>query len=131
MAEPYRLELVIAGLPCPTNRQASMHWREKGKHANEWKRMVALTVGARRPKAPLKRAKLTLTRYSSAAPDYDGLVSSFKHAIDGLVACGVLEDDSLAHIGVPQFSWQKASPEKGRITIAVEEIPTERKTDAA
>jgi Holliday junction resolvase RusA-like endonuclease len=84
--------------------------------------MIAAHTVGKRPPAPLKRAKLTLVRYSSVSPDFDGLVSSWKAPIDGLIHAGVIEDDSMEHIGVPAFHWEKAPPKRGKIFIGVEEM---------
>ena len=71
---------------------------------------------------PLSRAKLTLTRYSSVCPDPDGLVSSFKSVLDGLVECGVLENDRFTNIGMPTYAWEKAPKNEGKAKVIVEEI---------
>lgn len=99
------------------------HWAIKAKEANSWKTQVAWKVrelGA--PIRPLKIAKLTLIRFSSSEPDPDGLVSSFKHIIDGLVEADVLENDKMSNIGMPAYSWQKCPRGKGSVQIIVEEI---------
>lgn len=118
----YRIEFTLPGLPKPTNRQESMHWRQKRKQTKLWHQAVALVVGYRKPPKPLTKAKLTLTRMSSVCPDYDGLVSSFKPITDGLVVCGVLEDDNMDVIGVPEFKWVRSRPKQGLIAIIVEKI---------
>lgn len=118
----YELYFEIPALPKPTNRLNSLHWTVKGKLVKEWHEWVRLSVGIKRPTTPLVRAALTCIRYSSVCPDYDGLVSSFKHVIDGLVVCGVLEDDSMAHIGMPSFLWHKVAPKKGAISVTVMQI---------
>lgn len=69
---------------------------------------------------PLQTARLTLTRYSTIEPDYDGLVSSFKPIIDGLVEAGFLAGDKRANIGVPDYRWEKAKRGQGRITVRIE-----------
>jgi len=74
------------------------------------------------PSRPLKNAKLKLTRYSSRAPDYDGLVQSFKPVIDALKKCLIIEDDSMRVIGKPDYCWEKARQRAGKITIEVVEI---------
>lgn len=119
--KPYFLEFRLEGLPKPINAQGS-NWAKKSREANLWKRSVTLTIGLRRPIAPLPRAQLVLTRFSSTTPDYDGLISSWKHVIDGLVIHGVLEDDSMAHIGMPTFHWYHAPRNKGFIEVSVKEI---------
>jgi hypothetical protein len=67
---------------------------------------------------------LTLTRGSSVQPDYDGLVSGFKHVIDGLVLAKVLINDDQETIGIPEYKWVKADPKEGFIRVTVEEIFT-------
>lgn len=84
--------------------------------------MVFLAVAKLKPEHPLFKAKLTLIRASSRECDYDGLVSSFKHIIDGLTQCGVLVDDSKDHIGIPDYRQIKAKINEGYVTIKVEEI---------
>jgi hypothetical protein len=74
---------------------------------------------AKRPKEPYKKASLTLIRCSSVCPDADGLVQSFKAVIDALVFNKILEDDSMAHIGMPNYKWLKAKPKQGKIVVSV------------
>ncbi len=73
-----------------------------------------------RPPEPLERAKLTLTRCSSREPDTDGLVSCFKHVVDGLVEAKVLADDRPSNIGIPDYRWEKCSNKLSRIKVQVE-----------
>lgn len=82
----------------------------------------AVLENRRAYRVPLERARLTLTRYSSVAPDFDGLVSSFKHIIDGLIDAGVIVGDSMKVIGAPTYLWEKTSPAKGRVKVIVEEV---------
>ena len=91
--------------------------------ARKWKKMVSLVVVGKKPSQPLKKAKLTLTRYSSVCPDSDGLVSGFKRIVDGLVEAGILENDKFVNIGMPDYRWEKALPKNGRVTVTVEECP--------
>lgn len=70
----------------------------------------------------MAKAKLTLTRYSSKEPDFDGLCSSFKNVIDGLVEAGVIIDDKMSVIGQPTYAWVKCPPKKGKIKVVVEEL---------
>jgi len=118
---PYSLEFILNVLPKPVNQQTSMHWTKKGEMVRELKRMVGYITAGKRPIKPLKKAILTLTRVSSNTPDYDGLVSSFKHIVDGLTECGIIEDDSLEHIGIPNFKHELCKPKKGFIRVKVEE----------
>jgi hypothetical protein len=117
----YVLELEIPGLPKRTNN-AQANWRAKYAEAKKWKRLVlnAVVFARKQPKAPCQKAQVTLTRHSSVRPDFDGLVSSFKHVIDGLILAKVIVNDNHDVIGVPEYLWEKAPPKLGRITIKVE-----------
>ena len=92
--------------------------------ARKWKHAVCDQVILLKlmPPRPLPKAKLTLTRHSMIQPDYDGLVSAFKHVIDGLIEARVLENDKMNNIGAPTYLWEKAPRSKGFITIKVEEV---------
>lgn len=79
-------------------------------------------ITAKKPRAPLERAKLTLTRASAVEPDYDGLVSSFKHIIDALVEGGILVNDKTENIGKPDYQWVVAARNKGCIKVKIEEV---------
>ncbi len=78
-----------------------------------------IMVGDKAPEKPLKKARLVLTRYSSNSPDFDGLVSSFKHVIDGLVDAGVIQNDKFENIGAPEYVWEKCGRRAGKITVEV------------
>ena len=112
------------GLPRMTNSRKSSHWRVIHREAEDWKMRVILCAKSARPKVPLARAKLTLTRCSSSSPDSDGLVSGFKHVIDGLVIAVVLENDKFVNIGMPTYLWRKVPAGKGMIRVVVEEVLT-------
>lgn len=118
----YTLKFTIAELPKPINRLGGKHWAQMKRYRDYWHQLVAAAVCGKKPREPLRRAKLTLVRYSSVAPDFDNLAGSWKPVIDGLQYCGVIENDSMAHIGVPVMQWEKAPPKQGRIFVAVEEI---------
>lgn len=121
----YRLEFEIADLPRMTNVPSGKgHWRHRKAEADLWKAKVWNEVAVRgmKPRTPLKTAKLTLTRYSSVPPDPDGLVSGFKHVVDGLVLAGVLDNDRFSNIGMPTYLWEKAARGQGKIKIIVEEV---------
>ncbi len=115
----YTLEFEIKGLPSTANATLRGHWRTHYGKAKTWKRKVWLVVWHLRPPEPLTRAQLTLTRFSSSEPDFDGLVSSFKHVIDGLVEARVLIDDKPSVIGQPVCQWTKAKPGHGKIKVRV------------
>jgi hypothetical protein len=118
----YVLEFKIDGLPKTANKMLRSGWQMKHVHSKKWKREVWGRVWHKKPEHPLYNAKLTLTRHSSVRPDYDGLVSSFKSVIDGLVEAGVLINDRYENIGNPEYLWVKAPPAYGHIVVKVEEI---------
>lgn len=93
----------------------------KTKEAKYWIEMVCL-VAYPKPTLPLKRAKISYVRHSSSPIDGDNLAISFKHVQDGLVHAGIIENDSWNHIGMPNYSWKKATKKEGFITIEVEEV---------
>ncbi len=125
----YLLELIIPCVPPnklpKTTTNARSTWQARLGEANKWKRKIAeyVVLGQRTPKQPLAKAKLTLIRYASGLePDYDNLVSTWKHVIDGLVEAKVLSDDSPAVIGQPFYKWERSSRLQQRIFIQVQEI---------
>jgi len=120
--DPYRLEVEIPGLPKTTNAGGRAHWSAKVKEARHWIEMVALVTAGKRPRSPLPKVKLTLTRYSSREPDYDGCVSTFKHVIDGLVHARIITDDKISNIGSPTYCWVEAKPNQGKVRVIVEEV---------
>lgn len=118
------LEFEIPGLPKMTNG-LRVHWRAIQKERKTWKERVAIAVAfeqkrAARPFITLSHAKVTLTRFSARPPDYDGLVSSFKAILDGLVEAQVIIDDNVTVIGQPIYLWAKAPPSKGKIKVRIE-----------
>lgn len=118
----YELKFEIKGLPHSTNSIGRKHWGAKANEARRWRRIVHETIlfeGHQRPKTPLKRAELTLTRFSSVCGDADGIASSFKHVIDGLVDAGIIENDRIKNIGFPKYDWQFAKKGQGKISIHV------------
>jgi hypothetical protein len=115
-----KYEISLPGLPKMTNSMMSS-WRARYGHAKKWK--VAVALECHRQKIPLlKKARLTLTRFSAVESDFDGLVSGFKHLIDGLVEAGVLPSDKMSVIGQPIYRWEFAKRGKGRVTIAIEDL---------
>lgn len=118
----YSVEFEIAGLPKNNANGSHGHWSQVQKEAKKWHTLVDYYVGLKKPETPLKKAKLTLIRRVSKCPDPDGLVISFKYVVDGLVRCGVLEDDNMGVIGMPDYRWEKAKPKHGSIFVKVEEI---------
>lgn len=126
MAEPYKIRFTIDGLTRRTNNQQS-NWRARHAESRKWKRRVAEAIIISKvgwPTRPLEFVKLKLTRGSSRAPDFDGLVSSFKHVIDGLIECEVLANDRMDNFdgGKPEYCWIQTDRNKGFIQVELEEM---------
>lgn len=119
---PYAIEIIIKDLPKRINQTSGTHWTVRYKESQKWKRLVQHAISFNYPKEPLKKAKLTLTRYSSRSPDFDGIVHSFKVVVDALIKLKIIEDDNPKVIGYPQYSWEKCSKGEGHVKITIQEI---------
>jgi Holliday junction resolvase RusA-like endonuclease len=124
MDEKFVLCFEINGLPKMTNTLRK-HWAVILKERKRWKGLVQNAVRLELGNTainfkPLERAQVTITRFSSTAPDYDGLVSAGKAILDGLVEAGVLVDDNVSVIGAPKYLWEKAAPKMGKVKVKVE-----------
>lgn len=118
------IHLDIPGLPKTVNVWRAGHWKARWAEDRKWKQSVGehlLFALKGKLDKPFQRARLTLTRCSSRCPDADALVASFKSCVDGLVEHGVLAGDTMAHIGMPTYLWEKAPLKQGHIKIVVEE----------
>ena len=117
--------------PKTYNRIARLHWSKIAKEAKKWHEIVMYSTAGKRPTAPLSKAFLRLTRASSTISDFDGLVSSFKYVIDGLVVNRVLANDTPLVIGSPEYRWTKAKSKKGWIEVEVWDAEAWTKENAA
>ena len=121
------IEFEIDNLPKLPNRLLGAHWRVRSSHARMYATLVWAATCKQRPREPWKTVRLILERHSSMEPDFDGLCGSFKHVIDGLVKCGIIEDDKPRNILGAEYRWIKASPKRGKIRVQVFEINGELK----
>lgn len=119
-------EFEIKGLPKATNTLNRMHWAKKAKEAKMWKQIVLLHCRQLMIcDASLKQAGLELTRFSSVEPDFDGLVSTWKHVIDGLVEAQVIIDDRPSVLKDVQFRWEKIGKKIGKIRVKIFSLQAE------
>lgn len=116
----FRATFYVKGLPKLRN-QISRSWRASAGERKKWHNLVLRFGGHLAPPKPLLKAKLTLSRFSSEQPDFDGLVSGFKYVIDGLIKAGFIEDDNQDIIGQPRYLWFKAPRRQGKIKITIKE----------
>lgn len=125
----YRLELELIGLPKRINQAPGASWHSRHNESRKWHQRVLGSMIVKRltvPPMPLDRAKVTFIRHSSRCPDYDGLVHSFKPVMDALKKSLIIKDDSMAHVGIPEYKWVLAKKKEGKITVIVEEIQNEQ-----
>jgi hypothetical protein len=115
----YHLVFRVQDHPRTYNKLARLHWSKIAKEAKKWHEIVMYSTAGKRPSVPLSKAFLRLTRASSAISDFDGLVSSFKYVIDGLVVNHVLKNDTPLVIGSPEYRWTKEKGKKGWIEVEV------------
>lgn len=120
--DKYKLSFEIPGLPKRINQGHGSHWKARFGEAKKWERQIFLATLGKLPKTPLLKAKLKLTRFSSVSPDFDGLVYSFKPIIDALRKLKIIQDDSMQHIGRPEYRWEKVKPGVGKISVELEEV---------
>lgn len=122
MTTPYVLEFTIPDAPKSPNVFYSSHWRVRHTHSKRWHSMVFAKVWPHKPAAPLKKARLILTRYSVRKMDDDNCRLSFKPVVDALVKYGVLSDDSVDVIGSPDVRQEKAEGRQKRVRVRIEEV---------
>lgn len=103
--------ITIPGRPPTPN--ARRHWRAIAKDNEAWKadaqRIAASTLAALPDGwVPLGAAELEIVFVvpDRRARDLDNLIASTKPLTDGLVAAGVLTDDSIAVLGTIRYGWR-------------------------
>lgn len=117
------LDITLDGLPPMNTADRRGRWvmiRAKREWESKVCGAVLMALG-RWPESPMKRAHVTITRYSGVRePDFENLTQGGKFLLDGLVKAGVLEDDSPKVIGQPTYKWEPAKRGEGRVRIQVE-----------
>ena len=116
---PYSMSFTVPFLPPMNTSSTRRHWAVAHREVKRWRTIIALSKP--KPHKPLERARVTMVRLSAQEPDHENLAMSFKAALDALVHCGVLVDDSPAHVE-RVYRWERAKPRRGCVGIKVEEI---------
>jgi Holliday junction resolvase RusA-like endonuclease len=118
------LDIELGGLPPLNSADGPNRWtRRRMRIAWEAKVTGAVLVALGKwPAEPLVKARITITRFSSTEPDFDGLVAGGKFLLDGLVKAGVIHDDRPGIIGQPVYRWEKYPPKMGKVQILVESL---------
>lgn len=86
-----------------------MHWSVLHNTQSECSDIVtALVLGWGKPAQPYQKARVRFTYLlgTKHRRDGDNLVTATKPLLDALVHCGVIQDDSLEAIGIPDYDWQ-------------------------
>lgn len=117
-----KIELTINALPKRINEGHGSHWTKRYAEAKKWTKLIAWQIAGKIPREPWDKAKLTLIRGSSRAPDYNGLVYSFKVIEDALVKLKIIKNDTMDIIGKPDYLWEKTKPKQGYVRIVVERM---------
>ncbi len=115
---PYALSIELDILPRINSADNVNRWK-RAKERDQIKAMIRGYTMQNKPRSPLKKARVRLTRFSSREPDCDNLAHSFKHVLDGLTFAGIIRDDRPSVIGSPEFVWATAPPRRGKIRIEV------------
>lgn len=115
-------EFTIMGLPELPNKNMYKHWAVKRKNVHKWKKLVyEQCCLARINGLGLDSAVLSFIRHSSAEPDFDNMVASFKACQDGLVWADVIQDDKQINVGQPSYKWEyRPRKQGGMISIKIE-----------
>lgn len=116
----YRLEFFEATLPPSGNVTMRMHWATRKRLSDLWNRIVGFHILANKPRRPLARARLTLTRRGMREMDFDNMAGSWKVVVDSLRHNGVLKDDKIENIGMPKFLFEKVKRKDVGIVVLVE-----------
>ena len=102
------LTIRIEGRPPTPN--ARRHWRVTALDNETWKGAARICALAVKPDdwEPLTkaRAEVTFVVGDSRTRDMDNLISSTKPLTDGLVAAGIIADDSLEVLVSVSYTWE-------------------------
>jgi hypothetical protein len=113
----FKLQCFIPELPF-TPSALNNHGIGKSEYTEYWQELVGAAVAGRKPVAPLKRAAVTLVRYSSVRPDEANLKDSFDPVVSALIECGIIDN---LMVGSVSYLWEFSKPKDGKIFLRVEE----------
>jgi len=103
------------------NRALRAHQMKFHRQNKLWAMLIDQLTKGKKPKVPLHNACIKITRYAHRTLDFDGLVGSMKSVVDGLVTCGILEDDSWKVTG-PWMVTQEFRPKKLGTRLVIEVV---------
>lgn len=120
-----RFQFEITYLPKLPNQIRGLHWGERVREFKIIERMIRDYIFLNKielPAVPLKKAVITLTRFSARECDADNAYGAAKIPIDVLKRIGIIVDDKPSVIGTPVIAWHPAKRNQGKTVILVEEI---------
>jgi hypothetical protein len=118
------LTTVTLELPLPKlgNVKIRSHWAVGHKERVFYEQLIKTKYRRFIPAVPAKRLCIQYIRYSIREPDFDGLVFSFKHVQDAIVAAGFLADDKMSNTGIPVYSWVKCKTKDAHIIVILQNV---------
>lgn len=117
----YHQTVEIYDLPKLFNRLSKTSFWDYKEQQQKWLKLIWIAFNGKKPKSPLTKAKISMTRCSSKEPDVDGLMSGMKYPLDGLVKNDILIDDKPSIVSF-QALWRKAPQKEGKLIIEIEEM---------
>lgn len=125
-------------LPEPTpllNVMQRKHFRSRAREKTALARQIIAILGQDRPETPIEHASVTIRRYSSGMPDFDGVYGGAKDFLDVLTTpaaqangkiknkygVGLIRDDSPKHIRLT-VEPIKCKRAEARTEVVVEEM---------
>lgn len=118
----YSLTFTINVLPITLNEALSKSWRKRHTSFELIHNLVHLKSRDKKPLEPIKKAHISLTRYSSGTLDRDNMFFTFKPVIDGLVMAGVIIDDGFDQVKELTPIQIKSKRKEARIEVLVQEL---------
>ena len=109
------------------NSRKSKHWGALSKAKEGAKdEIIAIIKQQERPSRPYNPAYITITWVvkDKKPRDIDNLGAAMKPYIDGIVAAGVIVDDSDKHVTYAPFNYEYGSEEKTIIQVDQADKPT-------
>lgn len=120
----YDVKLIIERKPPPTlNRITNMHWATRRKLKKLWEEEVAVAaLNAGRPKFKRTEVQIVLYYAQKRKRDQDNLMGSAgKLLLDGLRYAGVIPDDDMQTISLPEI-MVKIDRKNPRVEIWLREL---------
>jgi hypothetical protein len=121
--EKFSLSFTLSVLPLTLNEMMGKHWRTRHSNFDLIHNLIAVVTRRKKPAEPIKKARITVTRYSSGTLDRDNMYFTFKPIIDGLVMAGIIIDDGfdqVKELNPIQVKIKRNEPKK--VDVLVEEL---------